>query len=207
MAEGKKTFIFYSDWINMVREMPNEDAGILLKHILSYVNDEEPTTDNLLVKMAFGHMKPMLKSDLDKWHSIREKRKISGAKGGKASAKQKQASAKQVQAVNDNVNVYNNNNNSKNVVFVDSYDEFKNQIAEEGNTMWIESFYMKFKLKEKTLSKVMEDFILHIKCLPKGQPTTLNEFKTHFYNWCLKVDPIGKLDSYKKYKPKEKGAI
>lgn len=67
MAEGKKTFIFYSDWINMVREMPNEDAGELIKHILSYVNDENPETKNILVKMAFGHMKPMIKSDLVKW--------------------------------------------------------------------------------------------------------------------------------------------
>lgn len=113
MAEGKKTFIFYSDWINMIREMPNEHAGELLKHVLSYVNDENPTTENLFVKMAFGHMKPMLKSDLDKWDSIREKRKKAGAKGGKANAKQKQANAKQVEAVNDNVNV--NGNVNKNV--------------------------------------------------------------------------------------------
>lgn len=104
MAQGKKTFIFYSDWINMVREMPNEDAGALLKHVLSYVNDEEPNTDNLLVKMAFGHMKPMLKQDLDKWEKIREKRREAGKKGGQANAKQNEANAKQVQAVNVNVN-------------------------------------------------------------------------------------------------------
>ena len=207
MAKGKKTFIFYSDWINMVREMPNEDAGILLKHVLSYVNDEEPITDNLLVKMAFGHMKPMLKSDLDKWERIREKRRLSGSKGGKASAKQKQANAKQVQAVNDNVNVNDNNNNNKRVVFVDSYDEYKNQISKNPNTTWIENFYSTFKLKDKTLSKVMDDFIKHKRCLPGPPPNNINDFKIHFYNWCLKVDPFGKLDAYKKYKPKEKGAI
>lgn len=105
MAEGKKTFIFYSDWINMVREMDNEDAGELLKHILRYVNDEKPETKNKFVKMAFGHMKPLIKSDLVKWQNIRAKRKEAGAKGGKANAKQNQANAKQVEAVNDNVNV------------------------------------------------------------------------------------------------------
>ena len=117
MAEGKKTFIFYSDWINMVREMPNEHAGELLKHILSYVNDENPETENLFVKMAFGHMKPMLKADLDKWDLIREKRKKAGAKGGKANAKQIEANAKQVEAVNDNdnVNVNVNKNVSKDI--------------------------------------------------------------------------------------------
>lgn len=110
MAENKKTFIFYSDWINMIREMPDEEAGKLLKHILSYVNDEDPQTDSLLVKMAFGHMKPLLKADLEKWDNIREIRKVAGKKGGQANAKQTQANAKQVQAVNDNVNVNVNGN-------------------------------------------------------------------------------------------------
>ena len=122
MAEGKKTFIFYSDWINMIKEMPNEDAGVLIKHILSYVNDENPQTDNLLVKMAFGHMKPLIKQDLKKWESIREKRKKAGAKGGKqtqANAKQNEANAKQVQAVNDNVNVINKDISSQPKVDID----------------------------------------------------------------------------------------
>lgn len=113
MAEGKKTFIFYSDWINMVREMDNEDAGELLKHILSYVNDENPTTDNKFVKMAFGHMKPMLKSDLDKWD--KQLKKFSDM--GKASAESRKVKKKptyvkptltQVEptcTVNDNDNV------------------------------------------------------------------------------------------------------
>ena len=126
MATGKKTFIFYSDWINMIREMPNEDAGALLKHVLSYVNDEDPETDNLLVKMAFGHMKPLLKADLDKWDKIRETRRQSGSKGGKAKAKQMLANAKQVEAVNDNVNVNVNVNDNKNV-----NDSFKKEYSQE----------------------------------------------------------------------------
>jgi len=110
MAENKKTFIFYSDWVNMIREMPDEDAGQLLKHILSYVNDENPETKNILVRMAFGHMKPLLKADLQRWDVIREKRKKAGRKGGQANAKQNKANAKQVEAVNDNVNVNVNDN-------------------------------------------------------------------------------------------------
>jgi len=118
MAENKKTFIFYSDWINMIKEMPDKDAGQLLKHILSYVNDEEPTTDNILVKMAFGHMKPMLKSDLEKW----EKQLTKFSEMGKASAK-KRAELKveptltyvePTSTVNDNVNVNVNVNDNVN---------------------------------------------------------------------------------------------
>lgn len=108
MAENKKTFIFYSDWINIVNEMPDSDAGQLLKHILAYVNDKNPETINPLVKLAFGHMKPMLKADLIKWSGIRERRKEFGKKGGLAKAKQKLANGKQLVAVNDNVNVTSN---------------------------------------------------------------------------------------------------
>ena len=86
MAEGKKTFIFYSDWINMINEMPDVDAGLLLKHILKYVNDENPQTDNLLVKMAFGHMKPMLKSDLEKWETQLKRFSDMGKKSAKKRA-------------------------------------------------------------------------------------------------------------------------
>jgi hypothetical protein len=135
MAEGKKTFIFYSDWINMVREMPDKDAGALLKHILSYVNDENPQTDNLLVKMAFGHMKPMLKCDLDKWEVIRTKRKIAGKKGGQANAKQNEANAKQVEAVNDNDNVNDNvNDNENNNKVVPTYDLFLSHAKQKAQT-------------------------------------------------------------------------
>lgn len=130
MAENKKTFIFYSDWINMINEMPDNDAGQLLKHILSYVNDESPSTENILVKMAFAHMKPLLKADLVKWDNIRQKRVEYGKKGGQAKAKQKLAKAKQVEAVNDNVNVNVNvnvnDNKKKGLIFPFDSSEFKN---------------------------------------------------------------------------------
>ena len=138
MAEGKKTFIFYSDWINMVREMDNEDAGELLKHILSYVNDENPTTDNKFVKMAFGHMKPMLKSDLDKWD--KQLKKFSDM--GKASAESRKVKKKptyvkptltQVEPTctvndNDNVNVIIDKsiiNKTKEQLFLEDWNELR----------------------------------------------------------------------------------
>ena len=113
MATGKKTFIFYSDWSNMIKEMPNEDAGELLKHILAYVNNENPESKNLLVKMAFGHMKPMLKADLLKWDKQLKSYSNMGKKSAEARAGTKvQPTLTKVQRtstvnvnVNDNVNV------------------------------------------------------------------------------------------------------
>lgn len=191
MAQGKKTFIFYSDWINMVREMPDKDAGELLKHILSYVNDENPTTENLFVKMAFGHMKPLIKSDLKKWETIREKRKKAGAKGGKqtqANAKQIEANAKQVQAVNDNVNVDTINS---------IYNKFVDEVKAGGFASRIEAMYMRLKIKQGSLTKLLEDYKLHIIEENRVHKDT-NDFFINFKNWLNVQDRINKLDQYKK---------
>ena len=181
MAENKKTFIFYSDWINMIREMPNEDAGQLLKHVLSYVNDEDPNTDNILVKMAFGHMMPLLKADLKNWEGIRDKRKIAGAKGGKASAKQKEANAKQVQPVNDNVNVNVIDINKNNIINTDFLNETLN------SEQWMEVSAMNNQVSKEVISVFLSNFNDHLILMDEQKKST-NEFKKHFTNWLGKQD-------------------
>lgn len=69
MAEDKKSFILYADSYGLVKQLPDEIAGKLFKHILSYVNDENPETDNLLVNIAFEPIKNQLKRDLQKWEN------------------------------------------------------------------------------------------------------------------------------------------
>jgi hypothetical protein len=71
MAENKKSFLLYCDLIHTVNKMPNEKAGELLKHILSYVNDEEPTTDDLIIQLTFEPIKQSLKRDLVKYEKTR----------------------------------------------------------------------------------------------------------------------------------------
>lgn len=116
MADNKKSFVLYCDIIKTVDILPNETAGELFKHILSYVNDEEPQTDNMLVKLAFEPIKQQLKRDLEKWEEIKVKRseagKRSAAKRNKNQQKQQVlTSVKSVEqtptnpTVNDNVNV------------------------------------------------------------------------------------------------------
>ena len=80
MAEGKKSFIAYSDWKEVFDEISNEDAGILIKHIFSYVNDENPQTDNVLIRAVFANIKSTLKRDLQKWEHQLEQRKDAGKK-------------------------------------------------------------------------------------------------------------------------------
>ena len=45
MAENKKSFLLYCDIIHTIQQLSDEQAGNLFKHILQYVNDENPSTD------------------------------------------------------------------------------------------------------------------------------------------------------------------
>ena len=69
MAENKKGFVLYADLIHTVGLMPDDKAGSLFKHILSYVNDENPTADDMLIKLVFEPIKQQLKRDLKKYEA------------------------------------------------------------------------------------------------------------------------------------------
>ncbi len=81
MAENKKSFIAYANWKDTFDQLPNEEAGILIKHIFSYVNDENPTSDSLLINAVFANIKSTLKRDLDKWEFEIDKKSESGVIG------------------------------------------------------------------------------------------------------------------------------
>ena len=95
MASGKKSFLLYSDYKEIFTELSDKDAGQLIKHILKYVNDESPVTENPLVKISFIPIKNQLKRDLKEWEEIRGKRSESGKLGGRP---KKQTEAKEANA-------------------------------------------------------------------------------------------------------------
>jgi len=115
MAENKKSFVLYSDSQGLINQLPDDVAGRLLKHIYAYVNDENPTTDELLLNIAFEPIKMQLKRDLVKY----EKKREQWSEAGKKSAEQRALtkfnesqrtltnvdSVATVSTVNDNVNV------------------------------------------------------------------------------------------------------
>lgn len=81
MAENKKSFILYADLIHTVSKLPNEKAGELFKHILDYVNDKNPHTDDLIIQISFEPIKQQLKRDLQKWEGELSKKSEGGALG------------------------------------------------------------------------------------------------------------------------------
>lgn len=78
MAENKKSFIAYSDWYEMFKALPDDVAGKLIKHIFSYVNDENPSTDDFIINALFAQVKSTLKRDLVKWEEQRQQRSEAG---------------------------------------------------------------------------------------------------------------------------------
>tara|TARA_R110000737_G_C14566023_1_gene483186 strand:+ start:121 stop:723 length:603 start_codon:yes stop_codon:yes gene_type:complete len=83
MAENKKSVLLYCDLIHTVEKISDEDAGALFKHYLRYINDLNPTTDNVLVDVLFESIKQNLKRDLVKWEIRAERSRLNGHKGGR----------------------------------------------------------------------------------------------------------------------------
>lgn len=80
MAEDKNGFLLYKDLIHSVKKLPKEKAGELFMHILEYVNDHNPETDDLLIELAFEPVKQSLKRDLKKYEKTKEKNRENALK-------------------------------------------------------------------------------------------------------------------------------
>ena len=78
MAENKKSVLLYCDIIHTIEKMDNETAGEFFKHYLRYINDQNPTTKNLIIDIAFESVKQNLKRDLKKWEQRAEKSRANG---------------------------------------------------------------------------------------------------------------------------------
>jgi uncharacterized phage protein (TIGR02220 family) len=115
MAKDKKSFILYVDQKDLWNKLPDEIAGKLIKHIYSYVSDENPTSKDLIIEIAFEPIKQQLKRDLKLFEEKRVKRSEAGMAGANKrwqeianDGKRISSIAKMAVNVNDNVNVIDN---------------------------------------------------------------------------------------------------
>lgn len=194
MAEGKKSFIAYSDWNGMFKALPDDVAGKLIKHIFSYVNDENPETEDYVINALFENVKCSLKRDLKKWEKQREQR----SKAGKASAKKRSTKT------NDRSTTVNEKERKATVsvsVSVDTinsiYKKFVDEVKNGGFDSRVEAMYMRLKLREGTLTDLLKQYKLHIIEENRLHKDT-NDFFTNFKNWLNVQDRIGKLNKYKR---------
>jgi hypothetical protein len=111
MAKDKKSFVLYADLLHTVEKLTDEEAGKLFKHLLNYVNDNNPESDRV-TELVFEPIKRQLKRDLKKFEKIREKRSEAGKKGMQSrwANNKNNKSNKSITKITDNVNDNVNDN-------------------------------------------------------------------------------------------------
>ena len=124
MAKDKKGFILYADQKAIFDQLPNDKAGELIKFIFSYVNDENPETDDLIIKLGFTPIQQQLKRDLVKYEETKEKRSEAGKAGANKRWQNITEDSKRINDIakiadKDNVNVIDKE--------IDSIEERKNK--------------------------------------------------------------------------------
>ena len=124
MASNKKSFVLYTDIIETVKQLDNEKAGELFKHILSYVNDENPTTDDVIINLVFTPIKLSLKRDLKRYEYRAERSRENGKKGGRPKTqKTQQVFSKPRKPDSDSVSVSDSVNVKKDI-YIPTLKEF-----------------------------------------------------------------------------------
>ena len=81
-----KAFKLYSDNMDIVNELSNEEAGELLKAIVNYVNTGEEVQTSRAVKLVFIPIKQQIDRDFASYEEVCEKRASAGQKGAIAKA-------------------------------------------------------------------------------------------------------------------------
>jgi hypothetical protein len=130
MAKDKKGFILYADQKELFEQLPDDKAGQLIKFIMKYVNDEDPSTDDLIINLAFTPIKQQLKRDLQKFEQTKVNRSIAGKAGADKRWQNVTNDSKRIPTIAkiaDNVNV---NVNDKVIVSIaERKMNFANQLA------------------------------------------------------------------------------
>jgi len=112
MAKDKKSFLLYVDLIHTLKKLDDQQAGKLFKHILEYVNDNNPESDQF-TEVVFEPIKQTLKRDLQKYEGIRERNSANARKRWDATASDRipEIPAHTKNADNDSDSVIDNNIN------------------------------------------------------------------------------------------------
>lgn len=79
----KETFLFYADWLNVIRDLPSEVQLKVYQAISEYAIYDNLIELKPLAKVAFGFIKQTIDRDTKKYISISEKRSEAGKRGGR----------------------------------------------------------------------------------------------------------------------------
>ena len=150
MAKDKKSFILYVDQKDLWNKLPDEIAGKLIKHIYSYVSDENPKSDDLIVEIAFEPIKQQLKRDLKLFEEKRVKRSQAGLAGAN---KRWQPIANDSKRINGIAKIADNVNDNDNDIYNIDYQALLDFV----NTTFGRSFKVVTDKVKRAYKKLLKD--------------------------------------------------
>lgn len=120
----KKSFILHRDSLDILKELTNEQAGVLFKAIVSFQDGVEPELD-FAMRIAFLPFRNQFVRDGIKYENILDKRRLAGSKGGKKkvanASKSKQVLANLADSVSDSVSDSDNGSGKKGAPPLDEF--------------------------------------------------------------------------------------
>jgi len=116
MTENKNSFILYSNYYEILKDLSDEDAGILFKAILQYQATKEEIKLPANIAIAFKFIKNQFDIDDKKYKEYSEKQKANGLKGGRPKTQKNPKNPpvflETQKSLNDNVNDNDNDNDN-----------------------------------------------------------------------------------------------
>ena len=155
---SKNSFILHNDSLDVLDELTNEQAGMLLKAMRAFHCGEELELDTL-TKIVFSPFKNQFDRDEVKYQKIVDRNKTNGLKGGRppnpVKAKEptgligNPSKPKQPDSVNDSVSV----NGSVSVSVKEDQEIKPRKLSTKRNTKIPDDFCITGKMREWSLSK------------------------------------------------------
>ena len=206
----RKTFVFYTEWKELIQNYPAELKLELYEAIVDYAmgNNVELSP---IAQYIFPFIRVKIDADINKYEVVAERNRVNGAKGGRKSKKTQtnpknpngltktQTNPKNLDNDNDNDNELispivdinekekKENNNiifqKKEKTFDSVFDFYKAELLSNNHVMWREIVERKFGVKNHALA--LDEFKAHIIAQGKESNVTeqnISEFKAYFAN-------------------------
>jgi len=186
MANNKQSFIFYTDWYEILQVLSYEQLGKLLMGILEYQRDGTifDFGEDKNVKCFFDYLMIFFKKDKEKYDNICKRNVENGKKGGrpkkekennenpkKPNTKIINDSKKPKKADND---IDNDNDTDNDIVFKDNKTDSKNKYGKYGNVLLSKSDIENLK------EKFPNDYQQRIENLSEGIELKGYKYKNHY---------------------------
>jgi len=155
MAKDKKGFMLYADMRDTFDKLPDDKAAALIRHIFAYVNDENPSTSDLIIDIAFTPIRQQLKRDLDKYKAKCLKNKENAELRWHTNASDGiERNAKHADKDNDNGS--DNDNGKENDIPLKKQPvfNFKKSLLDLGVEKQIASDYLKVRTKKNAANTI-----------------------------------------------------